>query len=420
MLSQNTLKQINRREWLRDATIAATSAAVMPALLIGCTDHPPGLGGASAPPSGPPLAEIDFYGQASRNLINMNAWLENVYQYTSTYEQIAYDALKGGKPKSEPPVNWKDIILDIFTEIAEAFLEAAEVEIPFVGPAIAIAGGYLEKWASGDERPSVLTDSFTQFSLGQQNMQLAISNKLLILADIGHTSDKEYPYQNLKELFKKGDFEFKGKKYDLKGLANANFPSEKNGTDFVKMRNAAYNNFTLYFWNAMFWKAGEINTKFYGSQDYSNDGFLPLNYAINTLYKERPADYFRGYYYCPNASPDCSLGDHFNYQYWWFTFDGNELTPGTAALLFQDSVPGRWINPDDKGNPTTGLFRRDFVFKQFVNKKTDFIIDNYHYYQIRNDLNKGSCDLHMDCAYFDTEEPEYKFPDGYLKGVIPK
>ena len=82
MLPQNTPNQLNRRKWLRDAAIATTSAAVLPSLLTSCTDHriPPTVG------IGAPLNH-DELKAAAQNLLNMNAWVEDVYLYTGNYEQ---------------------------------------------------------------------------------------------------------------------------------------------------------------------------------------------------------------------------------------------------------------------------------------------------------------------------------------------
>jgi hypothetical protein len=54
MISQNTPNKLSRRNWLRKAAFAATSAVVLPSFLTGCTDEqwehlkstPPPLGGA--------------------------------------------------------------------------------------------------------------------------------------------------------------------------------------------------------------------------------------------------------------------------------------------------------------------------------------------------------------------------------------
>lgn len=58
--------------------------------------------------------------------------------------------------------------------------------------------------------------------------------------------------------------------------------------------------------------------------------------------------------------------------YMLIDFDGKYLSTEAAQELFIDDTPGHIMNPDDKGSPKTGLFPRDYVFKQFRTKKVDF------------------------------------------------
>ncbi len=68
------------------------------------------------------------------------------------------------------------------------------------------------------------------------------------------------------------------------------------------------------------------------------------------------------------------------FRIWTFEFDGKALSAEAAKELFIDSTPGYIINPDpndtnpdpNKRKPLTGLFPRDYVFKQFHTKKPNF------------------------------------------------
>lgn len=352
MTSQNTPSVVSRRNWLRDTTIAATGAAVLPSFLTSCTDHfNPDLGEDG-------LTDPSLLRSAAQNLLHMNAWVEDVYLYTGNYEQYVLAILKSG----EKPTEWKDFIIDILTEIAIGILEVASVEVPGAGPAIAIAGESIKKWTSGD-KPANLDAEFAEFKLGHLQMEKAISDTLLKLAD------KTDNYKNLRERFK-GDIEFNGKKYSLSDLANSQFPTPAKGKEYTDLRTAAYDRFRKYIWNVMIMKAGRLNYSSYwlvAQQSYDS----PTQYGRDVHYKDEryKSTYLRGWH--------DYFGGFFYHRYFYFEFDGRELSPEAAKELFKNDTPENVINPD-------GLFDRDYVFHQFHKEKPDW----FGYYALRKDLNK--------------------------------
>lgn len=353
----NTPNKLSRRNWLRDAAITATSAAVLPSLLTSCSDHrvPPGVG--TGDPEEAPLTNFELY-SAAQNLLHMNAWVGDVYLYTGNYEQYVLAILKSG----EKPTEWKDFIIDILTEIATGILEVAAGEIPGAGPAIAIVSDIIKKWTTSD-KPANLDAEFAEFKLGHLQMQIAISNTLLKLAD--ETDD----YKNLREGFEK-DVELNGKTYSLRDLATSQFPTVAKGGEYTKLRTAAYDRFRKYIWNVMFIKAGNLNYSAYwlvGQMSYDS----PTQYGRDVHYKDDryKSTYLRGWHE--------EFGGLFYYRYFYFEFDGRELSSAAAKELFKNDTPENIINPD-------GLFDRDYVFHQFHKEKPDW----FGYYALRKDLNK--------------------------------
>lgn len=352
MISQNTPNKLSRRTWLRDAAIATTSTAVLPSLLTGCGDHlNPG-------PVKVGLTDPILLKSAAENLLHMNAWIEDLYPFCIEYEVYIYGILKSG----EKPSEWKDFIIGILTEIAIGILEVGAFEIPGAGPAIAIVGENIKKWTSSDH-PANLEAEFSEFVLGHNQMQKAISDTLLTLAD---ETDN---YKNLREGFNE-DIDFNGKKYSLSDLAGSQFPTVDQGVKYTALRTAAYDQFRKYIWNVMIIKAGRLNYSTYwlvGINSYDS----PTQYGRDIHYKDDryKSTYLRGWYEY--------FGELFYYRYFYFEFDGRELSPEAAKELFKNDTPENTINPD-------GLFDRDYVFHQFHKEKPDW----FGYNALRKDLNK--------------------------------
>ena len=381
---QNVPNHVSRRSWLRDAAIAATGAAVLPSLLTSCTDHRDiGLGG----PKDVPLTDFQLY-SAAQNLIHMNDWIDRIYPYCIQYNSIVYHLLKSGE---KGPTKWSEFVLDIFFSIGTGLLEAAAEEIPFSGAVIAIAADSIKSWAVGKNRPPSLEASFSAFEIGHQRMQLAITKRLLELAD-----DKDN-YKNLREAWT-GEIEFNGKKYTLRDLAGAQFPTERNGTEYIKLRDAALTRFKKYIWNAMIIKAGDMSYSDAMFDRFYNSSYHPTHYA-ERFYPKNKAVYLRGFY---DKGIDTNV-----YRYWYFTFDGLQLSDEAAAVLFNDYWPGNVVNPD-------GLFNRDYVFKQFHIQKPDFL----GYHDIRNDFEPGPGP--GDAYWFNGAGDTFNFTGGDLPELTKK
>lgn len=379
----NPPNQLSRRNWLRDATIVATGAAVMPSLLTSCSDHlNPG-------PVNVGITDPSLLRSAAQNLLHMNTWIQDVYPFCIEYELAVYALLKSG----EKPTNWTDFIIDVLVDIAVGILEAASVENPFAVPAIAIAGASIKQWILASERPAGLDGQFAEFALGHNRMQKAISDTLLTLAD---ETDN---YKNLREGFKEA-IPFNGKNYTLNDLADSQFPTKNKGTEYVNMRTAAYDRFRKYLWNMMIMKAGTMTYSAYWSPGW---GGGPTKWARDTFYPDPryKATYLRGFYN--------TFTEQFYVRYWYFAFDGRELSPDAAKELFKDDTPENTINPK-------GLFNRDFVFKQFHREKPDFL----GYHELRKDLNIGPNVGSGDGHDFDTEADNYTFTGGDFPMLIKR
>ena len=112
------------------------------------------------------------------------------------------------------------------------------------------------------------------------------------------------------------------------------------------------------------------------------------------------ARYLRGYFSFTN--------EYYYYGWWLFSFDGRELPPAAAAELFKDDTPGNIISP-------TGLFNRDYVFKQFHREKPSFEFGpDEHYHDLRKDLELGP-DL---SSGFDLDADNYAFTGGDFPQLI--
>ena len=343
MISQNTPNQLSRRNWLRDAAIATAGAAVLPSLLTSCSDHriPPGVG-TGAPPTTEELQ------RAAQNLSNMEAWRSDVYDWTFRYQDEVYHMINSGTM----PSGWESFIVTVFTDIAigivtAAFL-AAEVSFPFAAPAIALVGATITKWAIGQDSPS-FPGVFAEFERGHQEVQFALSNTLDDLAGT---------YNNYSILRARWNevYEFNDHKYTISDLAleTNTFPLKTIGKPYTDLRSAAYDRFRKYIWNVMFVKCAKMYYVPYWNENHST---LLVPYAQNEHYPKHPETYLRGYY---------NGGDIFELTYFYFMIDGKYLSAETANELFMDDFPGH-----NAYNPT-GLFHRDYVFKQFHREKPDF------------------------------------------------
>ena len=391
MISKNIPNKLSRRNWLRGVAITATGAVVLPSFLTGCTDSDYVLPDFGSPlPPTVPLTNFQLR-SAAANLLRMDAWLNDVQVKNHEYEEAVYKLLKGN-PK-EPPTDWKEIIIDVFTEIGKGILEVVEVveevELPFVGPALAVGAEAIKQWHFEHESNTSLDSKFGTFQLGYDAMHTAISDKLLTLAD---ATDN---YRNLREGWK--DFEFLGKKYTLLDLAGAHFPSNEQdinrGTEYVALRTAATERFKRYLWNAMIIKAGEMESRgTYWGEERPNTGGAG-GWARREFYSDPryAGAYLRGFY-------DHTF-DHYYFRYWEITIDDVPLSADVAAQLFIDDTPGNIIN-------SKGLFPRDYVFKQFHKEKPEFLPAGYF------DFSKDLFLHHDPYLDFDESADNYVFTGG--------
>lgn len=393
MISQNTPNKLSRRNWLRDAAIVTTGAAVMPSLLTSCADHrvDPGNGGLG-------VTDEELLSAAS-NLNRMAAFLDNIRVYTLAYEQRVFDLIKGGTK----PTGWKDIFLEVFTDIALGILEATVAEIPGAGPAIAAAYKQIDKWASNKGAGKV-NAAIEEFRAGYDEMVYAASQNLLTL---GYSIDN---YAALKNAFKDGPIEFMDKKYTLLDLAQMHFPAELDPNDsgkFAQLRDAAYIAFQKHIWNAMFLYTGKMEVHNSNTFYERASTITPRHYAEGVHYPNYKATYLRGYF---DRSAIIVSNTYFYFASFYFTFDGLELSDAAAKVLFKDDWPDHITNPD-------GLFNRDYVFKQFHTKKPDFL----GYYEIRKDDKRGPClGENQGCSYFDPDADNYDFTAGEFPQLIKK
>lgn len=388
------LNKVSRRNLLRNSAMAATGAVLLPSFITGCgkddNASQGSLGG----------LEEDELAAAAQNLLNMHEWIQELYPYCIEYETIVFTILESG----EKPSGWHDFILDILSEIAVGMLEDAVDVIPGAGAAVAIAGNNIKTWLSNSV-PDNLDAAYVDFLEGHNDMQDAIANLLLQLADIGHTTDPQYPYQNLKDGFKV-DINFNGKTYSLSDLATSHFPTKANGDDYVTLKEAAYKKFKQDMWNVMLIKTGTM----YPSSDWSiscdhfvicpnQDAKSPSKYAAEEHYPNYPATYLRGRW----------SNDVYRFIYWYIEVDGNELSAQAAQELFQDDYPGHITN-------SKGLFLRDYVFKQFHREKPDFSdLYGFSYHELLSSADDPCC---SDTQDFNRDADNFDFTGGDFPMLI--
>ena len=404
---QITPNKQSRRNWLRDAAIAATSVAVVPSFFIGCTDHriPPGVG------IGNPadLLTQDELVKAAKNLKNMVDWLKDLHERKVRYQSDMLEYLKSGK---EQPSGWLDFIINIFLDIAVGIMGAAAAVIEGatagaatagIVAALAIGTELVKKFIPTDLDPHNLDGVFADFAYTQDKLHYALIDALTVVADPG----QDKTYKNLKDAFKGGGIDFNGKKYTLSDLSNSDFPTAiNNGTLYTTTINAAVLQFQKYFWNVMIAKAGKMNIYRTGNNTACRYSHCKTAYEIvrNIYINEaaRKGSYMRGYF-----QPEKFIVHNQEYVFaeFYFEFDGRRLPDAVAEILFIDTVRGNDINPN-------GLFHRDYVYKQFHLQKPDF--QEFHELARSWDKENGAYEDNFDVA-----DDNYEFTGGLLK-ILPK
>ena len=387
--SNELQKKLSRRNMLRSTAIAAAGAIALPSFISGCTKEQwgPVKGGIGGTQPWEPLTGTEIQ-RAAQNLKNMGDFIGDLYPFCIEYEVFLYALLKSGTK----PSGWQSFIVDVFINIALGMLGAAAGEIPGAGAAIAIVADNIKKWASGD-KPGNLDADFSEFVEGHTQMQKAITDKILLLTDVNFPAND---YKNLQEGFK-GEIDFNGKKYNLRDLALSQFPSKDNGTAFVALRTAAFEQFKKHMWNVMLMKAGRMTKSYTWTESAAYNP--PTQYARDVHYKDDryKSTYLRGLYDL--------FWTNFHFSYWYFSFDGLELSSDAAKILFKDDSPGNIINPD-------GMFTRTYVFEQFHAKKPDF--SGFH--ELRKDLSWGY--YQGDSFGFDAAAGPFEFTGGDFPMLI--
>lgn len=383
MQSQNTINKLSRRNWLRDTAIAATGVALVPSFLTGCTDHlipEPGELGDT------PITEAELR-SARDNLQKMFLWVDDLLGDCRSYEFRVYTLLKSG----EKPKGWTVFLIDIFTYIGIGLLQASVAGIPGLGPligaAIAVAKESITTWGLNPP-PNTVDGAIAEFMGGFENMMGAIKGRLKNLQD-DHNN-----FQYMRTEFESKSIEFNGKSYTLKDLANADFPAA--GLEYTAMKAAALLHFKKQIWTVMFIKAGTMS---YSDIKIIIASGLPHVYATE-YYSEYPDTYWRG-----RTVGGGNFTDYWWY-YWYWEFDGLQLSAEAAKELFKDTYPGNIVNPN-------ALFDRDYVYKQFHLEKPDF----GEYYDVRRDKEVGPGTGRA--RYFD-EHLDFDFNAGGFLQLIKK
>ena len=124
-------------------------------------------------------------------------------------------------------------------------------------------------------------------------------------------------------------------------------------------------------WNLAVMKCCTFYTGFYYETDitiYKGDTnpATATDYARKTFYPANKGVYARGYYINNDGQGNRSIG----LKYWYLGINGNQFPDAASAILFKDDTPGHTINE-------SGLFNRDYVFKQFSPTKPRFLRDGY-------------------------------------------
>ncbi len=389
--SEDILKKLSRRNWLRNATITATGAVVLPSFLTSCTKEVqdlikkniPSGGLGSGKPLPPTLAQLR---DAHDHINNLRHFIGHLYNETWKYDEDVFKALNSTVENE----SWAHFLYNLFIDIALAAAEA----MPFLEeamPAIGLVADFVKEWSEGTEKPSNLSGFFADYQEGHHEMGLAIDEKLSILVDVGDSNNPSYP--NLKAAWN-DTFVFRNENYTVSDLANTPFPTrDDNGTAYFKIWNPMYLHHKQSIWNLAIMKCCEIHRWYpwFVYPDNSSPGGEKIGgtaVAYGRRWYSKPenaSSYLRGY----KAN---------NTIFYWFDawdigINGNPLPPAAAAILFKDDTPNHLINLNADGSPKLdrhgypiGLFPRSYVFHQFNRTKPDFAPHGYQYHDLANSV----------------------------------
>jgi hypothetical protein len=365
--ANDILKKVSRRSLLRNSAITATGALLFPSFITGCskdTDTPEGGGGNLG---GPQLTPEQLQ-QAADNLRRLRVWITDLYPLCIEYETIVFLALKATKETG----GWENFIADIFIDIGFALAASAAIASDGAAavPAFACLSSFLHDWGIAKDKPDNLDETFADFDFGHNVMQLAIEQQLSYLVDPGPNSN----YQNLQNGWNdKYVFQYDpntpGKAYTIGDLASSYFPDL--GEHYNTLQTVAFTEFKRLLWNLVIVKCCSYYEKEKWLVTLYYDGSTPPNlqeYEQQKFFAPKEGNkgrYMRARVY------EVEPGKYRSFQLikWQLGIGGNLFSDEACDILFMDDSPGHIINPD-------GLFRRDYVFKQFSKTKPLFLYDH--------------------------------------------
>ena len=350
------LKRVTRRYMLRNSSIAAAGAILLPSFITGCMKNAPerGVG------SGDDQLTPEQLQQAAANLTRMRVWITDLYPLCVEYEAAVFHALA----TTTAQANWTNFIVDIFIDIAFALAAATAIASDGAAavPAFAFLSAILHDWGIGKDRPSTLDDEFASFQFGHVRMQLAMEQKLSALIEPTNN------YSNLTAAWQ-DPIEFNGGTYKLANLASSYFPDL--GDDYNALQTAAIISFEKALWNLVIMKCCTYSIQSRWTIDMmndQNDNTYPyhsiVEYAQQTMYPINKGRYLRAvlqYRYDTYST--------YELQSWNLGINGASFSDEASSILFMDDTPGHTINRD-------GLFNRSYVFEQFSITKPTILLGN--------------------------------------------
>jgi len=230
-IKAEVLKRLSRRNWLRDAAMAATGAVILPSFLSSCTKEQWALVKSNVPGGGLG-SELSLtpaqLRHAAENLRSLGNLLRDLYVQTSSYDTTVLFLLN-----DTSNTNWQYFILDIFINVAYGLGAVVGLLGVELFGALRAFGSFLDvlkiwKISTAPERPKSLSDFFQQYQQGHRAMQYAIEEKIAELTNPANN------YANLKAAWAK-PIEYNGKTYTLSNLAESTFPNAiTNGDTYRK------------------------------------------------------------------------------------------------------------------------------------------------------------------------------------------
>lgn len=325
---------------------------------------------------------------------NLRGWIVELYEDTSKYETIAFEALNSNV---QTP-GWTNFIISSVLDIATGIIDATAVIYgqPLVVVGMTFLSSEIKLWAlAGSNRPSTLPDVFVDYALSHLKMQEAMEARL------AHYLDPADNYANLRAAWDK-TFALQDKTYKVSDLAKPEHAFPGLGDHWTNTKAIAATEFQKRLWNLIIMKTCSFYrnySKYYVTNAPSSGGNTEAelnDYVRREIYNNYPGVYVR-----QSMKEVNRPGSGYELTYWNLGINGYEFPKAVCRMLFRDDTPGHVINPD-------ALFPRDYVFKQFSLSKPD-LYQNYgtNY----NDL------LSADGRIYDRD---WNFTGGYFPELIAK